>query len=574
VVEDFDIIIVGSGAGGGTLAHTLAHTGKRILILERGGFLPGGPGGRPGGPGGLGGPAERGEPGGWDPPPLPGADSHAETWFDAHGRPFPPAAHYYVGGATKLYDAALSRLRPMDFGRVIHMDGPSPAWPLSYAEFEPWYARAEWLYQVHGLHGEDPTEGSWSAEYLWPPVTHEPVIQQLAHELTRAGYQPFHTPTGVLLDERSPADSRCVRCAGCQGLPCLLHAKADADVIAVRPLLGLRNVTLLVNAEVTRLETDSRGRSVTGVVVNRAGNREVYRGGIVVLAAGAVNSARILLGSACDGHPNGLANGSGQVGRNLMCHNHIDVAATVREPHVPVFPQTLGVNDFYLGGRDARWPLGGIQLLGVGNGTGNGAGNGGATGAGRRAAAPSVPRPRAAAAAQAHAQATDRDHGEDAGHAAIAFRLTTEDLPRPANRVTVDGQGRLSLAHVPTGDGVARLLYRSLRAMLSGTRMIAQEIRDRPVKPDATRRADYAGTCRFGADPATSVLDANCKAHELDNLYVVDASFFPSIGAVSPALTVMANAIRVGEHLASRLGCRPSSREKPRRNLAVTEAIC
>ena len=545
VVEDFDIIIVGSGAGGGTLAHTLAHTGKRILILERGGFLPGEPG-RPG---------------------LPQRPVNPpETWYDAHGRPFQPAAHYYVGGATKLYGAALCRLRPMDFGRIVQMDGQSPAWPLSYAEFEPWYARAEWLYQVHGQHGEDPTEGSWSAEYLWPPVTHEPVVQQLAHELSRAGYQPFHTPTGVLLDELSPADSRCARCGSCQGLPCLLHAKADADVIAVRPLLGMPNVTLLVDAEVTRLETDPRGQSVTGVVVYRAGNREVYRADVVVLAAGAVNSAKILLSSASDRHPGGLANGSGQVGRNLMCHNHIDVTAAVREPHAPVFPQTLAVNDFYLGGRDARWPLGSIQLLGYGAGN-DSDGTGGRPGPGR------VPAPRAAAADQSPGKERDRDRDRraHAGRTGIAFRLTTEDLPRPANRVTVDGQGRVRLAHVPTGDGVARLLYRSLRAMLSGTRMIAQEIRDhRPVRP----HADYTGTCRFGPDSATSVLDANCKAHELDNLYVVDASFFPSIGAVSPALTVMANAIRVGEHLASRLGGRPSARERPLRNLAVTEGAC
>jgi choline dehydrogenase-like flavoprotein len=509
VAEDFDIIIVGSGAGGGTLAHTLAHTGKRILIVERGSF-------------------HRGE----------SSDSATETWYDAHGRPFRPDAHYYVGGATKLYGAALCRLRPADFGRVGHMDGQSPAWPVSYAEFEPWYAKAEWLYEVHGLHGEDPTEGSWSAQYPWAPVTHEPVIQQLAHELTRAGYQPFHTPTGLVA-----------------------HAKADADVIAVRPLLGMPNVTLLVDAEVTRLETDPRGRSVTGVVVNRGGRQEVYRGGLVVLAAGAVNSARILLRSASETHPGGLANGSGQVGRNLMSHNQIDVTATVREPHNALFPQTLAINDFYMGGRQDRWPLGSIGLLGDHHQH-------------RAATDPAaIPLPRL-------------PHGNAEGHA-IAFRLTTEDLPRPANRVTVDGQGRVALTHVPTGDGAARLLFRSLQAMLSGTKLIAHDILDRPARP-AARRGDYAGTCRFGADPATSVLDVNCRAHELDNLYVVDSSFFPSIGAVSPALTVMANAIRVGEHLAARLGGRLAPRDgtswkqfRPHvaqpagaPGLAVTQATC
>jgi choline dehydrogenase-like flavoprotein len=510
VTEDFDIIIVGSGAGGGTLAHTLAQTGKRILILERGGFLH----------------------------PRRGS-APRERWFDAHGRPFRPAVHYCVGGATKMYGAALCRLRPMDFGSIGHIDGKSPAWPFGYAEFEPWYAKAEWLYQVHGLHGEDPTEGSWSADYLWPPVTHEPVIAQLAHELTGAGYQPFHTPTAVLFGELNRPDSHCARCAARDGVPCLLHAKVDADVIAVRPLLGLLNVTLLVDAEVTRLETDPLGRSVTGVVVNRAGSHEVYHGDVVVLAAGAVNSARILLRSGSDTHPRGLANGSGQVGRNLMCHNLIDVTAAAREPHGAAFPQTLCVNDFYLGGLQARWPLGSIQLRG----------------------------PR-------------QDEGR-----AITFRLTTEDLPRPSNRVTVDGQGRVGVAHVPTGDGAARLLYRSLRAMLGGTKTIALDILERPAKPDARLArytdytdcpdlADYAGTCRFGTDPATSVLDENCKAHELDNLYVVDTSFFPSIGAVRPALTVMANAIRVGDHLAARLGRWPSPRSAGGSGRRVSRALC
>jgi choline dehydrogenase-like flavoprotein len=446
VAEDYDIIIVGSGAGGGTLAHTLAHSGKRILIVARGGFLPRQPGS-----------AEA---------PHPDAD---------------------LGGATKLYGAALSRLRPLDFGRLAHMDGGSPAWPVSYSEFEPWYSRAEWLYQVHGRHGEDPTEGAWSADYPRPPVDHDPVIQQLADELTLAGYQPFHTPIAI------PP-----------------HAKADADVVAVRPLLDQLNVTLLTGAEVTRLETDPRGRAVTGVVVDRRGGREVYRAGVVVLAAGAVNSARILLRSASDAHPGGLANGSGLVGRGLMVHNHIDVFAALRESHRAIFPQTLAINDFYLGGRQGRWPLGSIQVLG------------------------------------------------DPGDAAIAFRLTTEDLSLPANRVTVDARDRVSIAHVPTGDGAARLLYRSLRTMLGAAKLIVPDSFAMPMprQPDRDRviRADYAGTCRFGHDPAASVLDVNCRAHELDNMYVVDASFLPSIGAVSPALTVMANAIRVGEHLAARLG--------------------
>ena len=293
MAEHYDVIIVGSGAGGGTLAHTLAPSGKRILILERGDFLP------------------RGTDN-WSPGSVfvDGKYISADTWYDADGKPFQPQVHYFVGGATKLYGAALYRLRPEDFGELQHADGLSPAWPLSYDEFEPWYTKAEWLYQVHGVHGEDPTEGHWSKQYPWPAVSHEPRVQQISDALSDGGYHPFHAPCGILLDEASRPASACVRCGWCDGYPCLVHAKADADIIAVRPLLDQPSVTLLVNAEVERLDTDPAGRTVTGVEVTRDGNREVYSGGIVVVAAGAANSARILLRSASDRHPAGLANGS------------------------------------------------------------------------------------------------------------------------------------------------------------------------------------------------------------------------------------------------------------------------
>jgi choline dehydrogenase-like flavoprotein len=310
VTDHYDVIIVGSGAGGGTLAHTLASSGQRILLLERGDFLPR-------------------ETDNWNPGPVfaDGKYISQDTWYDADGQPFQPQVHYYVGGATKMYGAALYRLRPGDFGEVRHADGVSPAWPLSYDEFEPWYTRAEWLYQVRGVHGEDPTEGHWSKQYPWPPVSHEPRVQQISDALSDGGYHPFHAPCGILLDEADRPVSECVRCAWCDGYPCLVHAKADADIIAVRPLLGRPNVTLLVNAEVERLETDPSGRVVTGVEVNRGGQRVVYSGDVVVISAGAANSARILLRSASDRHPRGLANGSDQVGRNYMFHNSKAVMA-------------------------------------------------------------------------------------------------------------------------------------------------------------------------------------------------------------------------------------------------------
>ena len=274
---------------------------------------------------------------------------------------------------TDHYDAVvIGSGAAADFGEIVHIDGVSPAWPLGYEEFEPWYAKAEWLYQVRGLHGEDPSEGSWSEEYPWPPISHEPLIQQISDDLDRAGYSPFHIPRGIMLDEANPPTSLCIRCGECDGYPCLVHAKADADIIAVRPLLSRLNVTLLVNAQVMRLETDPRGRSVTKVVVRRGDAREEYSGDIVVLAAGAVNSAKVLLQSASDRHPAGLANGSGQVGRNYMCHASTDVVALAEKPNETVFQQTLGINAFYLANESRRvsyprnsrrWPLGSIQML-------------------------------------------------------------------------------------------------------------------------------------------------------------------------------------------------------------------
>jgi choline dehydrogenase-like flavoprotein len=441
--------------------------------------------------------------------------------------------HYYVGGATKLYGAALYRLRPEDFGELKHADGLSPAWPLDYADFEPWYTAAEWLYQVHGARGEDPTEGPSSRPYPWPAVSHEPRIQQLSDDLTAAGYQPFHAPCGIQLDEARRPASACIRCATCDGFPCLVHAKSDAEVIAIRPLLDSPNVTLLTGAEVLRLETSPSGREVTGVVVARAGHQETYAGDIVVVCAGAANTARILLRSAADRHPQGLANGSGQVGRNYMFHNSRAVLALSREPNPTVYQKTLGVNDFYLASGGRQWPLGNIQMLGKSS-----------------AEAMKGEEPELTRLAPKLGLAEVARHGVD-------FWLTTEDVPRPDNRVTVDRAGNIHLAYTQTNDSEADGLYRELRTLLDHAGMPAHHVFDRScfasMNISLAGCAHQAGTCRFGDDPATSVLDRDCRAHELDNLYVADASVMPSIGAVNPALTVMANALRVGDHLRQRL---------------------
>jgi choline dehydrogenase-like flavoprotein len=517
MTEHYDVIIIGTGAGGGTLAHSLAASGKSILLLERGDFLPR-------------------EMDNWNPDAVfvDGKYISKDTWYDADGKAFQPQVHYFVGGATKLYGAALYRLRPEDFGEISHVDGVSPAWPVSYEEFEPWYAEAEWLYQVHGNRGEDPTDGPASRPYPYPAVSHEARLQEIHNDLAAAGYHPFSAPCGILLEESDRARSACIRCAWCDGYPCLVHAKSDAEVIAVRPLLDLPNVTLLINAEVVQLETDPAGGTVTGVVVKRGGNRENYAGDIVVLSAGASQSAKLLLNSANDAHPRGLANGSDQVGRNYMFHNCKAVVSLGKEPNQTVFQKTLGLNDFYLAGGDRKWPLGNIQMVGKSN-----------------AGAMKGEEPKLTLLAPRFSLDDVAKHGVD-------WWLTTEDLPKDDNRVTVDKDGDIHLSYTATNDKEAEGLYGELKTILNHVGMADHHVLDKnfymSMSIPVAGVAHQAGTCRFGTDPLTSVLDTDCKAHELDNLYVVDTSFFPSIGAVNPALTAMANALRVGAHLTERLG--------------------
>ena len=515
-MNQYDVIVIGSGAGGGTLAHRLAPSGKRILLLERGGWLPR-------------------EPENWDVGAvfLENRYVSADSWVAKDGKAFQPQVHYFVGGATKLYGAALYRLRKEDFAALQHHDGISPAWPIPYEDLEPYYTQAEDLYRVHGVRGEDPTEPAASGPYPAPPVSHEPRIQQLSDDLARAGYKPFHSPCGILLDESNPPFSPCVRCQDCDGFPCAVLAKSDADVIAVRPALAHPNVTLLTGAHAVQLLTDGAGTTVTGVLVERAGERETYSADIVVASCGAANTANLLLASANDKHPHGLANGSDQVGRNYMFHNSQAVLAISLEPNPTRYQKTLGLNDFYFGSSDFAFPLGNIQMLGKSQG---------AMFRGEKPLETSV--------------VPGWTLGKLAAHS-IDFWLMTEDLPLPENRVTLESDGKIRLAYTPTNEVPKARLYAHLKSMLGQIGLHPEHLIPRNVymKTDIgiAGVAHQAGTARFGTDAATSVLDTNCKAHELDNLYVVDTSFFPSVGAVNPGLTAIANALRVGDHLLERL---------------------
>jgi choline dehydrogenase-like flavoprotein len=457
----YDIAIIGTGAGGGTLLHALAPTGKRILVLERGDYVPR-------------------EKANWSTRAvnLEGRYNTKETWRDREGQPLHPHTNYYVGGNTKFYGAALFRLRREDFGEIKHWGGVSPAWPIGYEDLEPYYTAAERLYHVHGERREDPTDPPASAPYPHPPVSHEPRIQQLHDDMAGLGLHPFHVPLGVMLDEKNLRASRCIRCETCDGHPCLVSAKSDAQVVRVDPALQYPNVTLLTGAYVSKLETGASGREVSRIVVKRQEATETYTADVVVLSAGAINSAALLLRSASDRHPHGLANGSDVVGRHYMGHVNSVLMAISKCPNPTV---------------------------------------------------------------------------------------SSEDLPDPENRVSLDREGNIVLAYRPNNETahlrlttkLEQLMKRQTRCgvhghechegLFSRNLFLGQRI---PLAGVAHQN----GTIRFGDDPRTSALDVHCRAHEVDNLYVVDASFFPSSAAVNPALTIMANALRVADHLKTRLG--------------------
>jgi len=516
----YDIAIIGTGAGGGTLLHALAPTGKRILVLERGGYVPR-------------------EKDNWSTKAvnLDGKYNTKEVWHDRDGKELHPHTNYYVGGNTKFYGAALFRLRREDFGEIKHHGGVSPAWPIAYEDLEPYYTQAEQLYHVHGERGVDPTDPPAGAPYPHPPVSHEPRIQQLSDDLSRLGLRPFHVPLGVMLDEKNPGTSRCIRCDTCDGHPCLVSAKSDAQVVCVDPALAYPNVTLVTGAYVSRLETSPSGGAVTRLIVERNGVSETYSADLVVVSAGAINSAALLLRSANDRHPRGLANGSDVVGRFYMGHVNSVLMALSKCPNPTVFQKTLALNDFYFGSPEWEYPMGHISFVGK------------LDGQTLKAGAPAI--------APGWTLDLMARHSLD-------FWLTSEDLPDPDNRVTLDRNGKIVLAYQPNNEEAHRRLIAKLESLMK------QQTKCRVHGHDCHEGlfarnlflgqriplagvAHQNGTVRFGHDPKSSALDVHCKAHELDNLYVVDASCFPSSAAVNPALTIMANALRVGEHLQERL---------------------
>jgi len=503
-----DVVILGTGMGGGTLAWALRDSGAHVLLIERGSFLPR-------------------EPQNWDPRAVFSDNRYktSEKWRNARGSWFSPGVQYFVGGNTKVYGAALPRLRQHDFDEIQHVGGVSPAWPITYDDLEPYYVRAEHLFGVHGLPGSDPTDPPRSAPLPFPPVPADPYMQDLAARLLRQGLHPAPLPMAIDLRE----GGRCVRCGTCDGFPCRVDAKGDADVCAVRPALASPDVELWTGTLARRITTDVHGSRVTGVDLYR--NHEPVRveADYVVVACGAVNSAALLIRSANERHPSGLGNSSGLVGRNYMVHNNsVLVAFDPLRPNPTDFQKTLVINDFYVGGRDSAFPfpMGNLQPIGK------------LQAAMMRGGVERVPE-------WALASAASRS---------IDWWVMSEDLPDPANRITLDTSGNIVVDWRPNNLAAHDQLMKRAKAMLRRAGFTTQ----REQRMGIATNSHQCGTVRFGNDAATSVLDRYCRAHDLDNLYVVDAGFFPSSAAVNPGLTIAAQALRVGDHLRQRLGAIPA----------------
>jgi choline dehydrogenase-like flavoprotein len=487
-----DVVVIGSGMGGGTTALALARRGVDVLVLERGQRLP----------------REREN---WSPRAvfIDRRYKPAEKWLDGDGGAFAPGVHYVVGGNTKVYGASLPRFREQDFTAVEHHEGISPGWPFSYADLEPYYAEAERMYRVHGTPGEDPTAPWRSTPFPYPALEHEPYIADLAARLREQGVNPTSNAMGV---DRRPGGS-CVRSATCDGFPCPLGAKSDAETCGIDPAIATGHVRLETGTHVRRIITDHTGRLVDHLVAEGPDGPVKVTGGKFVLAAGAVNSAALLLASADERHPQGLANSSDLVGRNFMMHNNAHIVAIDLSRHNDVtFQKTLSVNDWYLDGGDG-FPLGAMQLIGK------------VQGIMMKSAAPhAVPLPVL----------------NQIAHRSVEWLIMAEDLPTPESRVTVDSAGRITTTRVARGAGTHRLLLKRAKRLLRSAgynAILTQHF-------DISMNSHQCGTVVAGLDPATSVLDPWCNTHDVENLWVLDGGFFPSSAAMNPALTIAAQALR------------------------------
>ena len=497
VKSSYDVVIVGAGVGGGAMANRLGRAGLKVLVIERGTRLPR-------------------EADNWSVKAVfhDRKYSTRETWRDRNGVEFTPSTYYYVGGNSKFFGTATLRFREQDFEGLEHEAGKTPRWPIHYADLEPYYVIAEQLMGTHGQAGLDPTEPPRSGPFPHPAIGHEPEIEALSVKLRAKGLHPFPLPVAIDLHP----GGTCIRCRTCDGFACKIGAKNDAEVRLVDPALATGNVDLILETYVHRLVTDPSGRKVTGVEVEQRGECKVIAAQVFISSAGAINSAALLLRSANDRHPTGLGNSSDQLGRNYMAHNNTAMMAVnpLRKNHV-VFQKSLCINDFYLKNSVRPYPLGNVQGLGKLQG----------------------------GMLTANMRWVPESLMSWFAERSVDWWIMSEDMPDANNRVTVDSDGKVRVSYTPNnlkshGELVSH--WTALMKSMGYPIVITQ-------KMDITVAMHQCGTARFGDDPKTSVLDSNCKAWDLDNLYVVDASFLPSSTAVNPSLTIVAQAVRTAEHL-------------------------
>lgn len=519
--QPFDVIIVGSGAGGGTLARSLADTGAKILILERGDYLPI-------------------ETDNWNSEAVFIKKKYRtdEHWYDKHDKPFHPNTHFWVGGNTTFYGAALMRMKERDFQRTKHYGGGvSPAWPISYDDMRPWYDEAEKLWEVHGKRNMDPYDDERAPPFPHPPLKHDPGVKRLQRHFEEQGWRPSPLPVGVRRDEDKPYCSQCIRCRTCGGYPCLLRAKVDARTAALAHIYFAKNVTILPNRKAVCIETSKDGQRAEAVIVDGPEGQERFEGRFIVASCGAAPTAQLFLKSANEAHPKGLANSSNMVGRHYMFHMTSAVISIAARKFDASFSKTMCVMDFYHGEPYGSFPfpMGQIQMLEFM--TGN-----------TLQGEISYWIPPFLIPDIAMNMIADR---------VISFLVLSEDLPDPNNRVTLAPDGNIKLSYT-FGDTTAhdRLVER-LEKGLDGFAVHKTSLLEHRFEVDSLLplfgTAHQCGTMRFGHDPETSVVDVNCRTHDVENLYVVDTSFFPSSSAVNPTLTCVANALRVGEHMKEQL---------------------
>ncbi len=486
-----DIVIIGAGMGGATMAHALAPSGAEILILDKGGQLPDRPENR---------------------------DARAifqrgffrpeESWYDSDGRPFNPGNYYCNGGNSKFYGAVLLRYRAEDFDGIAHADGDAPAWPFRYGELAPYYDEAERLFQVRGRAGEDPTEPPRSGDFAFPPVPDERAVAEVRERITRIGLKPFSLPLGVDIDKwlshgRTPWDA----------FPDARTGKMDAETCALLPALEHANVRLQNHCEVRRLILAPDGRHIEAVEYLEGGELKRVTPRLVVLAAGAVRSAAILLASSSEG----LANGSGMVGRHFMNHNlSAMIGVDPRFTNDSIYQKTFALNDFYLGDGKGGPPLGNVQLLGRVSGT----------------------------ILKSDLRRVPEFVLNAVARKTIDFLIMSEDLPDPASRVRLDGE-KIVLewrrSNMTAHEGLKVVMRQALKQ--AGFPIVLTHLFDRKTP------SHQCGTIRIGADPREAPLDPFGRAFDHPNLFVADASTLVTSAAVNPSLTVAALSLRTAKHI-------------------------